>query len=120
MLGVKLEIYINPKSGVNIMRSGYNELKLGILEEAHNWEEITAGEMAETLGRNHPSIAMAMLRYHRMGLLSRYTTNWKNEKVYALTDRGLERLDWLMEQDFDDSDDEEEDDISDLDEEIIE
>lgn len=84
------------------MSSSYNELKLEVLEEADNWDEFTVGDMAKALGRTHCSIAMAVLRYHRHGLLSRYTTNRKNEKVYALTDRGLERLDWLMEQDSDD------------------
>lgn len=89
------------------MSSGYNELKLEVLEEFENWDEITASDMAKTLGRTHPSIAMALLRYHRHGLLSRYTIH-RNEKVYSLTARGLERLDWLMEQDFKDSDDDDE------------
>lgn len=97
-------MFISPKSGVNSMSSGYNELKLEILGEAVHWEEVTAGDMAKTLERNHPSIAMALLRYHRQGLLSRYTIH-RNEKVYAITDRGVERLDWLLEQDFKDSDD---------------
>lgn len=86
------------------MSSGYNKLKLKILEEFENWEDVTAGDMANALGRTHCSIAMAMLRYYRQGLLSRYTI-YRNEKVYALTVRGHERLDWLMEQDFKDSDD---------------
>ena len=77
------------------MSSGYNELKLEILEEAENWEEVTAGVMANALGRTHSSVSMAMLRYHRQGLLSRYTINLCNEKVYSLTYRGLERLEWL-------------------------
>ena len=88
------------------MSSGYNELKLEILEEAENWEEVTAGDMAAALGRTHHSVSMAMLRYHRHGLLSRYTIH-RNEKVYALTDRGLERLEWLREQAYDDSDEDE-------------
>ncbi|GAG76113.1 unnamed protein product, partial [marine sediment metagenome] len=77
--------------------SGYNELKLEVLEAFVNWEKVTAGDMANALGRTHTSISWALLRYHRMGLLSRYTIH-RNEKVYALTPRGLERLDWLMEQ----------------------
>jgi len=85
--------------------SGYNELKLDLLEEADNWEEVTAGDMANILGRTHPSVAMAMIRYWRQGLLSRHTIPFNNEKVYALTPRGLERLEWLMEQGFNDSDD---------------
>jgi len=84
--------------------SGYNELKLEVLEAAHNLKEFTAGDMAKTLRRTHNSISKAMLRYHCQGLFSRYTI-YRNEKVYALTDRGVERLDWLLEQDFKDSDD---------------
>lgn len=86
------------------MKSGYNELKLEVLKESHNWKEFTAGEMVNALGRTHCSIAMALLRYWRQGLLSRYTIH-RNEKVYALTDRGRERLDWLLEQVSTDSDD---------------
>ena len=103
------------------MSSGYNELKLEVLEEFVNWEAVTAGDMANALGRTHTSISWALLRYHRQGLLSRYTIH-RNEKVYALTPRGLERLDWLMEQSFNDSDDEDDEDenISDPDEDLIE
>jgi len=76
---------------------GYNELKLEILEEADNWKSFTASDMANALSHTYANIAMALLRYHRMGLLSRYTANMNNEKIYALTDRGRERLDWLTE-----------------------
>lgn len=80
------------------MYSGYNELKFEILQQAFNWESFTAADMANALGRTHCSVAMAMLRYHRMGLFSRYSI-YNNEKVYVMTDRGIERLYWLMEQD---------------------
>jgi len=86
------------------MSLGYNDLKREILEEADNCEEVTAGDMARTLGYTHPSVAMALLRYHRQGLLSRYTIH-RNEKVYAITERGRERLEWLKEPTSDDSDD---------------
>ncbi len=79
------------------MSSGYNELKLEILTEFENWDEATAGDIAQALGRTPNSISKALSRYYQMGLLSRYTIA-HNEKVYALTDRGRERLDWLMEQ----------------------
>ena len=88
------------------MSSGYNKLKLELLAEADNWEEITAGDMAKELVRTPNSISKAMSRYHHMGLLSRYTI-YRNEKVYSLSDRGRERLEWLIEQDLNDSDDEE-------------
>ncbi len=86
------------------MSSGYNELKLEVLAECENWDEVTAGDMANALGRTPNSISKAMSRYHNMGLLSRYTI-YRNEKVYSLTDRGLERLEWLIEQDSNASDD---------------
>ena len=88
---------------LNDVNSGYNELKLELLDEADDWEEVTAVVMAEALGRTHPSVSMAMLRYHRQGLLSRYTIA-HNEKVYSLTSRGFSRLEWLREQVDDDKD----------------
>ena len=79
------------------MKYVYNELKLEILLEIETMEEAIAGDIAENLGRTQASIGMSLLSYHRHGLLNRYTTNWKNEKVYSLSDRGRERLEWLLE-----------------------
>ncbi len=76
-----------------------------VLMEMKAVEEAVVREIAEKLGQTHASIGMAMLRYHGQGLLDRYTTDWKNEKVYSLSARGLERLDWLLEQNLNDSDD---------------
>ncbi len=76
----------------------YNELKLEILMEMDAKEEAIAADIVESLGHPYQSVAMAMLRYHRQGLLNRYTTDWKNEKMYSLSARGLERLEWLLEQ----------------------
>ncbi len=76
----------------------YNELKLEILMEMDATDEATAADIAESLGHPYQSVAMAMLRYHGQGLLDRYTTDWKNEKVYSLSARGLERLEWFIAQ----------------------
>lgn len=88
------------------MKSGYNEVKLKILKEIEGLGEATIVEVNDNLGRNYANTAMAMLRYHRSGLLSRHGVNQKN-KIYSLSDRGRERLDWLLEQNIKDSDDEE-------------
>jgi len=82
------------------MRARYNELKYEILQEAENWEEFTARDMAQVLGRSHCSVAMALLRYHRCHLLSRRTIA-NNEKLYSMTDLGYERLEWFLENDED-------------------
>ena len=39
--------------------------------------------------------AMALLRYHRMGLVSRFKLKGSRTRVYSLTKKGQERLDWL-------------------------
>jgi hypothetical protein len=74
--------------------SGYNQVKRGILEALDAVGEVTAGELATFLGRSDASTAMALLRYHRQGLVSGFTVA-HNAKVYALTDRGYERLVYL-------------------------
>ncbi len=79
----------------NDVESGYNEVKLEILKEIEGLGEATIVEVNDNLGRNYTNTAMAMLRYHRHGLLSRSGVNRKN-KIYSLTDRGRERLNWLM------------------------
>ena len=67
-----------------------------MLEEVY---EASARDMAIQLGRTHESVGMAVLRYHRWGLVSRYTAEGKT-KVYQLTERGLKRLKWLRSQDM--------------------
>ena len=101
------------------MNSGYNELKLEVLMEMEAVEDAVAGEIAEELGYPYASVAMAMLRYHRQGLLNRYTSDWKNEKVYSLTDKGRDRIDWLLDQEGDEDDDEWEDEDDDEEEEDL-
>jgi len=91
------------------VNSGYNELKLMVLMEMEAVEDAVAGEIAEKLEQTQASIGMAMLRYHRQGLLNRYTSDWKNEKVYSLTDKGRDRIDLLLDQEGDEDDDEWED-----------
>ncbi len=41
---------------------------------------------------------MALLSYHRMGLATRYKLEGSRARVYALTDKGWERLHWLQKQ----------------------
>ena len=74
--------------------SGYNEAKLAILTELDEVGEATAGDIAEYLTKSHESISMALLRYHRQGLVSRYTVEGRT-KVYEITERGIERLEYL-------------------------
>ncbi len=78
------------------MKSGYNKVKLKILKEIDALGKATIVQVNDNLGRNYTNTAMAMLRYHRSGLLSRHGVNRKN-KIYSLSDRGRERLEWLIE-----------------------
>jgi len=53
--------------------SGYNEAKLEILDALHEPGEATALIVFDHLDRTRESVGMALLRYHRQGLVSRYT-----------------------------------------------
>ena len=75
--------------------SGYNEVKRELLALLYDVGKLTSKEAAELLGWGHESAAMALLRYHRQGLVSRYTLTGKT-RVYELTNRGLERLEYLQ------------------------
>ena len=79
----------------------YNERKLTILEAVDNLDldEATSQEVYEHLIENGDDVGlsavqMALLRYHRQGLLSRRKIE-SVTRVYTLTDKGLERLKWL-------------------------
>jgi DNA-binding PadR family transcriptional regulator len=82
--------------------SGYNVVKKMILETVEDLGEVTAYELAEILERSYESVAMALMRYHRQGLLSRDTEEGRR-KVYKITDRGIERLEYLQDQEKDKS-----------------
>ena len=66
--------------------STFNQAKRDILEVLEQLVEATAVDLASHLGRSGASTAMAFLRYHRQGLISRYTIA-QNANVYALTNR---------------------------------
>jgi hypothetical protein len=74
--------------------SGFNEAKNEILKLILELGEATSGDIAEFTNRSMENASMLMLLYHRWGLLSRYRTS--KGFVYAVTDRGIERLAWLQ------------------------
>lgn len=74
----------------------YNERKLEILELVEAGYT-TSREIADSCGISHSCAATHLGRYWRMGLLSRYTADLNNEKIYDITKRGNERLDYLRE-----------------------
>ena len=69
----------------------YNERKLSVLEALEDLGEATSFEVWETQGGDVSvrGIRMALLRYHRQGLLNR------SGGVYSLSNRGFERLEYL-------------------------
>ena len=80
---------------------GYNELKILILESIQGGS--CSVEDLLSLG-SRESIAMALMRYHRMGLLNRYREG--RSYVYSMTQRGEERLEYLDELETADDDSE--------------
>ncbi|MFH0849055.1 MAG: hypothetical protein V1857_06100 [archaeon] len=84
------------------MRSAYNELKVCLLSVLREQEELdsraTAVGAASLLSRHVSlrSIEMALLRYHRQGLLGR--SGKRGAYMYRLSDKGIRRLEWLHNQ----------------------
>ena len=76
--------------------AGFNERKHEILELVEIGYK-TSSEIAEACDISQTCASTLLKRYHDWGLLSRYTGDLNNEKIYSLTDRGLERLNYLRE-----------------------
>ena len=77
----------------------YNELKTAILDllATEGWCDsnriIERARSESALSASSRAVRMALLRYHRYGLLHR---EWRRgEYVYKLSDRGARRLAWL-------------------------
>jgi hypothetical protein len=88
---------------------GRNERKLQILEYLSVIEEATARDIAEACDIEIHNARMLLARYHRYGLLTRYTLDRYGTRMYRITTRGLDRIDWLR-GDADVFDEDEEDD----------
>jgi DNA-binding PadR family transcriptional regulator len=76
--------------------AGYNERKHEILELIEVGYE-TSKEIAEACGISHSCASTLLSRYWKFGLLRRYTGELYNEKIYEITERGYERLNYLRE-----------------------
>jgi DNA-binding MarR family transcriptional regulator len=85
---------------------GYNKRKYEILELVEIGYE-TSSEIAEACGISQTCASTLLKRYWDWGLLNRYTGHLNNEKIYSLTDRGLERLNYLRETVYERMDEEE-------------
>ncbi len=68
--------------------------KTEILDLLLELGEATSGDISEMTDRTPENCSVLMLRYHRWGLLSRYRGS--EGYVYSLTERGIERLAWLL------------------------
>ena len=78
----------------NAEQTTFNEAKLEILNIINTLGETTSMEIALITNRTPECASMNLLTYHRQGLLSRRTLKGRI-KTYTLTERGLERLNWL-------------------------
>lgn len=77
-----------------MMDNLYNQAKLEILDAVDTLGEVTAREIAVITNSTPRCASMNLFRYHRQGLLNRRTLKGRT-KVYTLTERGRERLEWL-------------------------
>jgi DNA-binding PadR family transcriptional regulator len=74
----------------------YNEQKLSALYALDDLEEADSFQVWDYLDEDVSleAIQMALSRYHKMGLVARTR---KPDRVYFLTDKGFERLNFLLE-----------------------
>ena len=89
------------------MTARFNEQKLEILLEVLNGEE-TASGVAESIGITHCNASTSLARYWKQGLLNRQTAPMYNEKIYTITAKGIDRMNWLIDE-LESSDTEEDD-----------
>ena len=71
-----------------------NEAKLETLQELYDLGEVTASDYAKTNGLSLHCASMRLGRCYKQGLLGRWRDG--REYVYYITDRGLERIEWLL------------------------
>jgi len=75
-------------------QSGFNEAKKEILGVIAELGPVTSSDIALITNRTMESASMCLLRYHKMGLLSRHTLKGRT-KIYDIRTQGVERLAWL-------------------------
>ena len=78
--------------------TGYNETKERILSILEHGDEGTTMEIAEITGKRYENISMCCMEYFRQGLLHRRSLKGR-AFAYSISQRGLERLEWLRARD---------------------
>ena len=73
---------------------GYNETKLLVLDLI-SMGSATAWEVADYLDITHAGAASYLLKLHLQGLLGRGKESGSQERLYYLSNKGMDRLDWL-------------------------
>ena len=75
----------------------FNELKIMVLEILEESEAMSSDEILYSLDDDveidPKALQMALLRYHRQGLLHREKRG--RNYYYEITERGIDRLNWL-------------------------
>jgi len=74
----------------------FNIAKTEILAAIRDLGELTSMEISMTTQRTPENSSMLLLNYYRQGLLHRRKLHGKT-MGYSITERGLERLNWLLE-----------------------
>ena len=76
--------------------SSFNEAKYETLLNADSLGEITSSDLISIFNITINTASMRLKRAHYQGLLSRYRNG--REFVYEITEKGIERLEWLDEE----------------------
>ena len=75
----------------------YNRRKRQVLSLFTKEDELTARQVADALDISQNNSRNLLLHYFRLGLLHRRTLGKRDEKIYTINQRGLQRLQKLSE-----------------------
>lgn len=79
--------------------SGFNETKIQVLLFLASSPDSTVLEVSSELGMSSEGISMCLLRCFRWGLVARHREPGEGKTLYySISNRGLERLNWLISQ----------------------
>ena len=76
--------------------------KIQLLEYLDMNDLVDAVEVASVMDMSYPATAMALLRLVRQDLAARHTDPVTQLQVYEITPKGEARLDYFLEDEFDD------------------
>ena len=76
----------------------WNERKLQVLEYVDEMGEVSSHDVAKALYLEIHNARILLRKYHRQGLLRRYTADAYGTRIYEITAKGVARMAWIRRQ----------------------